>query len=204
GMCLVWAISGLGCSFIILSVIDLYRNLTQQSCEILACLMYAAFMYAFFWLNIVCFHIWKMIVILFNKHIMTAVIHEGDVYDTSRRNPHIFRYCIKRWMLVYHIFGIGGPLILVLVLLTANYSGLSHFDDIHPGIGLNKCWFESQSATLIYFYGPISVLLGINIIYFIWTTIVLMRQMKHCSEKKNQSTKIQVYKSVYLSGYFYV
>ncbi|KAJ8912563.1 hypothetical protein NQ315_006635 [Exocentrus adspersus] len=97
--------------------------------------------------------------------------------------------------------GIVGPVLLLMVVLTANYSGNEFFRGIHPGIGEVKCWFKSETATFIYFYGPISILLCINIFYFIWTTIVLCREMKGCSQKK---TKVQKFRLLLCVRLFFV
>ncbi|KAJ8928418.1 hypothetical protein NQ314_019007 [Rhamnusium bicolor] len=168
GICLVHSISGLAFSFIILGIIDLSYFISHDQCQLLAYLMYISFMYAFFWLNILCFHLWRVIV-----------------------KPNILRF-IKHWLFVYHIFGMGGPLLLLTFVLLANYSGFNYFENIHPGIGEVKCWFKSSTVTFIYFYGPISILLCINIIYFIWTTIVLWKQLKNSSEKKAKVLKFRV------------
>ncbi|KAJ8958741.1 hypothetical protein NQ318_016469 [Aromia moschata] len=177
GMCLIWVISGLASSFIVLAIIDLSNHITQEFCELLAYMMYMSFMLTFFWLNVLCFHIWRVII-----------------------NPKILRFT-KRWQLIYHIFGIAGPLTLLFIVLTANYSGLSYFEDVHPNIGEVKCWFKTPLVTFIYFYGPISILLCINIVYFIWTIVVLWGQMKHCSEKK---TKILKYRLLLCIKLFFV
>ncbi|XP_018567392.1 G-protein coupled receptor Mth2 [Anoplophora glabripennis] len=177
GICLMQSITGLGLSFILLGVINLTQFIPHHHCRLIAYLMYFSFLYAFFWLNILCFHIWKMIV-----------------------NPQILR-SIKRWKMIYHIVGVGGSLLLLLFVLTANYSGYEFFNGIHPGIGDAKCWFKDSTTTFIYFYGPISVLLCINIVYFVWTTMVLCEQMKRCSEK---TAKVQKFRLLLCIKLFFV
>lgn len=168
GICLMQSITGLGMSFIFLGIINLSSFISYHFCRLIAYLMYSSFLYAFFWLNILCFHIWRMIV-----------------------NPRILR-SIKWWKVIYHIVGIGGPILLLVLLLTANYSGMEFFESIHPGIGEEKCWFKDSASTFIFFYGPISVLLCINIVYFVWTTVVLWQQMKRCTVEKAKVQKFRL------------
>lgn len=47
------------------------------------------------------------------------------------------------WPSIYHLFGIGGPVMLVIILVIAH--SMEH-SDIHPGFGVVKCWFQCTAS----------------------------------------------------------
>ncbi|CAG9821110.1 unnamed protein product [Phaedon cochleariae] len=154
GINIIHSISGLAFAFIILSALNFSGGEINNPvvCHMLAYFLYASFMYAFFWLNIISFHIWRQVV-----------------------NPKIFAK-FKSWKLVYYCYGLGGPIFLLIFLLSVHHSDSPHLKHIHPGIGQVSCWFKTTRETSIYLYGPIAVLLAFNVVFFAWTALVLWRQ----------------------------
>nr|XP_023015694.1 probable G-protein coupled receptor Mth-like 10 [Leptinotarsa decemlineata] len=169
GICIIHSISGLGMGFSILAIINLSDYLETIPCHLMAYVMYFSFLYSFFWLNVLCFHIWRQVI-----------------------NPQVIR-SVEKWSLYYHIYGIGTPLFLLTFLIFVNYTDIEYFRSIHPGIGQVSCWFESENGRFIYFYGPMVVLLLVNIILFLWTTIVLWTHSKNCSKTKILKYRLKMY-----------
>lgn len=40
-------------------------------------------------------------------------------------------------------------------------------------------FFSEKKATYLYFYGPIAVILFVNLILFLWTSLTLWREIPH-------------------------
>nr|CAI5821143.1 unnamed protein product [Callosobruchus analis] len=152
GQAIVHSISGKALAYVTLVTIYLGPYLEDVPCHIAAYLLYISFLYAFFWLNILCFQIWRQIV-----------------------NPRPLN-CIKNWKLVYYVYGIGGPLVCWVILAIIHHSDFESIKHLHPGIAETRCWFKTMREAMIYFYAPISVLIVANIVYFVWTLVVLSKQ----------------------------
>ncbi|XP_074037329.1 G-protein coupled receptor Mth2 isoform X2 [Leptinotarsa decemlineata] len=173
GICIIHSISGLAVAFIALAIINLSGYLSVIPCHLLAFIMYFCFQYAFFWQNVLCFHIWRQVI-----------------------NPRITR-SVKSWSIFYHSYGIGGPLFFLVFLIVVNHSNFTFFKDIHPKIAETKCWFESEKGALIYFYGPIIVLLTMNVVLFLWTTLVLWKHSQNSSKTKILKYRLKMYAKLF-------
>lgn len=105
--------------------------------------------------------------------------------------------------IIYHIYGICGPLFMLFILILAHKSNMTIFKNTNPRIGDGLCWFPSMNLclfsfqkyftysfsdfklTLMYFYGPVSVLLISNIFFYIWTIVYICNQrMFDTNDKK--------------------
>lgn len=47
----------------------------------------------------------------------------------------------KQWRTIYYIYGVGMPLIFLIILLTAEHAPGNH---IRPNMGESKCWFDGK------------------------------------------------------------
>ncbi|CAH0550484.1 unnamed protein product [Brassicogethes aeneus] len=152
GICIVNALGGLAFSFTFLVIVNLF-TLEQGLCEFLAFGIYYAFMYSFFWLNTLTFHIWRTTI-----------------------NPKVFDGVkVNCWKMIYLVYGIGGSLVLLVILLNLNYLEAFKGNDLHPDIGNGTCWFQTVEITFIYFHTPMLIILGINLFLFIWTIVFLWK-----------------------------
>ncbi|CAH1983382.1 unnamed protein product [Acanthoscelides obtectus] len=163
GEAIVNSISGKALAYLTLVAIYIIPYLEDVSCYIAAYFLYISFLYAFFWLNILCFQIWRQVV-----------------------NPPLLNH-IKNWKMVYYIYGIGGPIFCWAVLTLIQHSDFEPLKHVHPGIGEIRCWFKTMREQMIYFYTPISILITTNIIYFVWTIVVLSKQ--YTNSRTNQVFK---------------
>lgn len=138
---------------------DLFLAITQVSgaalagpfCVVFAVLMHFLFLAAFFWLNTMCFNIWWTF-----RDLRPASVDKNQ--ETVR-------------MRLYEAYAWGGPLIIAGV--AAALDRLPKTDEyehlLRPGFGEDKCWFYGDMEILAYFFGPVGVLLLINLCLFIAT-----------------------------------
>ncbi|KAL3288886.1 hypothetical protein HHI36_003330 [Cryptolaemus montrouzieri] len=60
GICIIHCLLGLACGFIIMGLNRLSRNKSSNfMCQLEAYSLYFSLLYAFFWLNSYCFHLWR-------------------------------------------------------------------------------------------------------------------------------------------------
>ncbi|XP_072391045.1 G-protein coupled receptor Mth2-like [Diabrotica undecimpunctata] len=167
--CILHSITALAIAYLTLCIINLSEHLEEAPCHFLAYLLYFSFLYCFFWLNVLCFHIWKEVV-----------------------KPKWLAN-VKNWKLLYHIYGIGAPVLAVCWLLIMHYGHPAGLSTIHPGIGISRCWFKTARESNIYFNGPVAVLLIINIVFFIWTIVELWKSSKNCPKTKILKFRVKMY-----------
>ncbi|KZC11292.1 G-protein coupled receptor Mth2, partial [Dufourea novaeangliae] len=133
-------VTSLAVSYIVLSI----QNLRPQEdgdhtiCISLGFLLYFGFVSVFFWLNIVSFNIWR-----------TVWFQSFAIKD-------------KQLFMIYCACGWGGPLCFLISALIAHHMEGTH---LRPGFGERSCWFSGTEQLWAYFYGPIAILLSLNIIY---------------------------------------
>lgn len=152
-------VTSLAVSYIVLSVQHLrpQGDGDQGICISLGFILYFSFVCVFFWLNVVAFNIWRTV---WFKNFMI------------RDKPLFMMYCIYGW---------GGPLcFLVATLTTHNLEG----EHLKPGFGERTCWFSGTDQMWAYFYGPIGILLTLNMIYLGLTSWRLWHQ--YCDYNGNK------------------
>lgn len=136
-------------------------------CRALAVCMHFLFLSAFFWLNTMCFNIWWTF---------------RDFRPTSLERGQ------EAWRLrVYMVYAWGGPLLLsgAAALLDA----LPHAGLLRPRFGERRCWFYGDLEILVYFFGPVGVLLLVNLALFVSTTRQLTCGLWRRDEVKSTSER---------------
>ncbi|KAK9874050.1 hypothetical protein WA026_002408 [Henosepilachna vigintioctopunctata] len=167
GICIIHSLFGLSITYIILGIHRLNTLLTEFECQIYAYALYFAFLYAFFWLNTYCFHLWRT---------TTEPKILGDV---------------KSWKIIYYIYSCGSPILLLLLVIFAQVSGLYIYT--HPRMAEESiCFFGTLEATALYLYGPISVLLSLNIVYFICTVYRMWKEVHQYDGRKLKILKYRL------------
>ncbi|XP_037910901.1 probable G-protein coupled receptor Mth-like 1 isoform X2 [Hermetia illucens] len=122
-------------------------KISGGTCITFAILMHFFFLAAFFWLNTMCFNIWWTF---------------RDFRPTSlEKGQEMFR------LRIYRVYAWGVPLIIsgVAIVLDNIPSGT---DDnlLRPRFGEAGCWFYGNMEILAYFFGPVGILLCINLLLF--------------------------------------
>ncbi|KAL0122294.1 hypothetical protein PUN28_007200 [Cardiocondyla obscurior] len=153
------AVTTLAVSYTVLSIQHLRPNLEDDYviCVSLGFILYFAFMSAFFWLNIVAFNVWRCV------WFKNFRVKEQSLF---------YAYCVWGW---------GGPTCFLIAALTTHHLAGDH---LRPGFGEFACWFSGAIETWVYFYGPIAVLLTLNMIYLGMTSWRLWHQYRDYTGSK--------------------
>ncbi|XP_016979678.1 G-protein coupled receptor Mth-like [Drosophila rhopaloa] len=123
-------------------LLDLW-DLSQGFCMTAAFMGYFFVMASFLWLSVISLHIWL------------------------RLGHYYFEHCFP----AYSLYAWGMALVLTEVTLIAHT--IVENKDWNPRVGFaDRCWINTKDwSAMIYFYGPILILVAFNIIMFILTTI---------------------------------
>ncbi|KAJ8725327.1 hypothetical protein PYW08_003510 [Mythimna loreyi] len=139
-------------------------------CRALAVCMHFLFLSAFFWLNTMCFNIWWTF---------------RDFRPTSlERGQELWR------LRVYMVYAWGGPLLLAgaaAALDALPAAAAAPF--LRPRFAVQRCWFYGDMEILVYFFGPVGVLLLVNLALFISTTRQLTCGLWRRDEVKSTSER---------------
>ncbi|CAH0702111.1 unnamed protein product [Spodoptera exigua] len=139
-------------------------------CRALAVCMHFLFLSAFFWLNTMCFNIWWTF---------------RDFRPTSLERGQ------EAWRLrVYMVYAWGGPLLLAGAAAALDQlppAAAAPF--LRPRFAVQRCWFYGDMEILVYFFGPVGVLLLVNLALFISTTRQLTCGLWRRDEVKSTSER---------------
>ncbi|KAM7347331.1 adhesion G-protein coupled receptor methuselah-like 1 isoform 1-T4 [Cochliomyia hominivorax] len=131
--------------------IELSDTIVAQEalCNLVASSIHFFFLSAFFWLNTMCFNIWWTF---------------RDFRPSSlERNQELIR------LRLYSAYAWGIPLLIATIAACVNLIPESSL--LRPGFGEHKCWFSGERLSIFaYFFGPVGILLSINIMLFVSTT----------------------------------
>ncbi|XP_003706514.2 adhesion G-protein coupled receptor methuselah-like 1 [Megachile rotundata] len=133
---------------ILMAIIQLAVNhLHGGSCKAVAIMAHFFFLAAFFWLNTMCFNIWWTF-----RDLRPASIEKSQ--ETLR-------------LRVYACYAWGGPLLVAgLAALLDHLPPQPQYTFLRPRFGEKQCWFYGDMEILAYFFGPIGVLLAVNLLFF--------------------------------------
>lgn len=149
--CQIYYVFCLFIAELMLSWIQLSKTLIlhETLCNLVASCMHFFFLSAFFWLNTMCFNIWWTF---------------RDFRPSSlERNQELIR------LRLYSAYAWGIPLLIAAIAACVNLIPESSL--LRPGFGENNCWFSGERLSIFaYFFGPIGLLLSINIMLFVSTT----------------------------------
>ncbi|XP_014210183.1 uncharacterized protein LOC106640606 [Copidosoma floridanum] len=142
-----------------------------------AYIVHFSFLASFFWLNVMCFDIWWTFGGLRSLH--------GSV--KQREHKKFIMYSIYAWGCASMLTGICMIMDLV--------PGIPE-DIIRPEFGVASCWFNTNIARAIYFYGPMGITVLCNICLFIITALRISkhqqntaRQLKGSDSKRHDDNK---------------
>ncbi|KAL9912134.1 methuselah-like 10 isoform 3-T3 [Glossina fuscipes fuscipes] len=171
GKSLVCYLLGLSVGYSLLSFNTLLMdpNIDIILCKLSAYTTYYAFVAAFFWLHVIGFDLWH----------------------NFRGSRGINRFQEKRRYLLYSLYAWGMALVfLILTFYAEEISDIPAY--LKPGIGIEYCFLNMLSwSPMIYFFGPIIVIVFTNIIMFIMTAIKIHKVQKEMSKimAREDSTK---------------
>lgn len=117
------------------------------TCVGIAIMMHFFFLAAFFWLNTMCFNIWWTF-----RDFRPTTLEKGQ------------EICRLR---IYIVYAWGLPLLISgLAVIYDNIPEDEHETFLRPRFGERNCWFYGDMEILTYFFGPIGILLCINLLLF--------------------------------------
>ncbi|XP_050546918.1 G-protein coupled receptor Mth2-like isoform X1 [Daktulosphaira vitifoliae] len=147
-----------------------YQN---NICVILAYIIQFSFLASFFWLNVMCFDLWWT---FSGCRPMRGRAKERD----------------SKKFILHSIYAWGGPLIIFFITFYMELSTSLNSTEYQPDFGLRSCWFHTKTATLIYFYGPIGVILLANSLMFIHTALMILKHMREAKVLQGSESKKSV------------
>ncbi|XP_060864130.1 probable G-protein coupled receptor Mth-like 1 [Metopolophium dirhodum] len=122
-------------------------SLRGPLCVFTAIVMHFVFLAAFFWLNTMCFNIWWTF-----RDLRPANLDKGQ------------EACRLR---LYQLYAWGVPLVIAtLAAVLDRIPPDQYMSLIRPKFGEHRCWFYGDAEVLSYFYGPIGILLMMNLTLF--------------------------------------
>ncbi|XP_011139232.3 probable G-protein coupled receptor Mth-like 3 isoform X2 [Harpegnathos saltator] len=128
-------------------------------CIIIAFVIHFSFLASFFWLNVMCFDIWWT----FGGFRSL----QGSVKQRERKK-----------FIMYSIYAWGCASILTIVCAIMDFVPTVPETFIRPEFGAVRCWYKTDKARAVYFYGPMSVTIICNICLFISTALKIVRHKK--------------------------
>ncbi|XP_012064501.1 PREDICTED: probable G-protein coupled receptor Mth-like 1 [Atta cephalotes] len=133
---------------ILMAIIQLAGDsLHGASCKAFAIMAHFFFLAAFFWLNTMCFNIWWTF-----RDLRPVSLEKGQ--ETLR-------------LRVYACYAWGGPFLVAgLAALLDHLPPQPQYTFLRPRFGEKQCWFYGDMEILAYFFGPIGVLLAVNLMFF--------------------------------------
>ncbi|KAL7304127.1 hypothetical protein TKK_0003583 [Trichogramma kaykai] len=125
-------------------------SINDEFCRVLATLAHFFFLSTFFWLNTMCFNIWWTF---------------RDLRPTS-----FAKHQEVRRLKYYAVYAFGCPFLIVAFGAMLDQLSISYdYDFLRPRFGDKQCWFYGNMEILAYFFGPIGLLLMINVLFFLST-----------------------------------
>ncbi|XP_023288842.1 G-protein coupled receptor Mth2 isoform X3 [Orussus abietinus] len=157
-MCYVGALA-LGYSFLFVVQVDHDGAMPYVACKTLAFIIHFSFLASFFWLNVMCFDIWW-------------------TFGGFRSLQGSAKQREKKKFIMYSIYAWGCATLLTAVCMVMDLvPGIpKHY--IRPEFGVGSCWYYTNMARAIYFYGPMGVTVACNICLFVSTAIKIVRHKK--------------------------
>ncbi|XP_063871137.1 probable G-protein coupled receptor Mth-like 1 isoform X2 [Scylla paramamosain] len=134
----------------------------KSTCFIMGIVLQFGFLSTFFWLNVLCFEVWRKIWSL-NKFRPASVV--------------------PIWL--YMLYAFGTPVAIgILTVCMQLFAPDDMPGVVKPRLVQGKCFFEGASSLLLYFYGPIGFLFALNIVFIVHTYWTYRKFEKNCSVLK--------------------
>ncbi|XP_072750318.1 probable G-protein coupled receptor Mth-like 3 isoform X2 [Anoplolepis gracilipes] len=137
----------------------IYMSPIRALCILTAFVIHFSFLASFFWLNVMCFDIWW-------------------TFGGFRSLQGSVKQREKKKFIIYSIYAWGSASILTIVCAIMDFVPSVPKDFIRPEFGVVRCWFTTDAARALYFYGPMSITVVCNICLFISTALKIVRHKK--------------------------
>ncbi|XP_031357284.1 G-protein coupled receptor Mth2-like [Photinus pyralis] len=122
----------------------------------LCCLYF--FTASFFWMNVMSIDIWR------------TFSGKRDISGNTKEHA-------RKLFLIYNAYAWGVPFVLVSLVVILNEC-TSKENWYHPSIGQGLCWFYESIPELLYFYGPMALIIVLNLVLFGVTALKIRKMQK--------------------------
>ncbi|CAB3227193.1 unnamed protein product [Arctia plantaginis] len=145
----------------VMQILLLRDNISRLLCTVLTFVIYFAMNVGFFWLNVMCYDVWK-------KFRKLKVSTGGVSSDETTK------------ILWYSAYAFGVPTVLTILLATLEFSGLEGHK-LLPNLRRRTC-FISGTSKMIYLYTPMLLTCFLNVV-FIALVIIRILQIKKQTQR---------------------
>lgn len=160
GMCLISHMVSMVVTDIFLFILSVSSyGISAIFCLFSAFVLLYSFLAMFFWLNIMCFDIWRVI------RATARVIPLSGILSNDAKKFRL--YCLYGW---------GVPLLVAVVAAIMHTLPEEHAKNIiRPGFGIETCWLLGDMELLIYCYAYVGALFILDLA-FLGHTMFMLRQ----------------------------
>ncbi|KAK8747615.1 hypothetical protein OTU49_016496 [Cherax quadricarinatus] len=146
GRCLMCSVLALCIAQVSTVIVQMATHLlSMTACIFMAVMMHFWYLSAFLWLNVICFNVF-----------LTVWWKSDASYGR-----------VSRWFAIFSAYGWGLALLLTSLAIARDFSEELDGSGLpKPNFGQARCWFSGDDALIIFFYGPTSVVLGLNVVLF--------------------------------------
>ena len=144
------------------------------ACSIIGVVMYHSFLSSFLWTNILSFDVCRTLRLASTRLKVAS-------------GKQMSRYIVYASYALL-ISSISSALVLCLDLDPPRYFTESDFD-LRPHFQQGSCWFQNRLSLLIFFVAPVAIILLINFVLFILTSVIIVKtSASTASAFKSQSS----------------
>ena len=158
-LCMSVTLLGAMALLLIVQLTESFQMLPGSLCVVVALLLQFLFLSSFTWMTMMSFDICQTF-----KGLSTNGRHLYRM-DSKTLDQRVFT--TRFW--IYSLFAWGGPFVFsaLTMLLDSQFFNIPWI--LLPRFGESSCWFYGDLEILIYFYGPISALMIVNLAMFFST-----------------------------------
>jgi hypothetical protein len=125
----------------------------------------------------------------------------GKVYFVSSQ----INQCLtgNHWLrfAVYSLWSWTCPAAFVGTALAANFSADQKLEYLRPGYGDTKCYISNGKAVLIFTFGPLTIIMLLNVIFFIWSACLIRSMGSGIGKATTTPTNFHLYlRLVFIMG----
>nr|XP_050858077.1 G-protein coupled receptor Mth2-like isoform X3 [Vespula vulgaris] len=128
-------------------------------CIVIAFFMYFFFLASFYWLNVMCFDIWW-------------------TFGGFRALRGSMKQRDQKKFIIYSIYAWGVASLFTGICLIMDFAPNIPEGSIRPQLGAERCWFKYNTATNIYFIGPMTISVFCNLCLFISTALKIQQHKR--------------------------
>ena len=158
-LCMSLTLLGAMSLLLLMQMIGSTENIPNPVCVISAICLQFFFLSSFSWMTVMSFDICQT---------FRSLNSNGrHLYRTESKNLDQRMY--KTRFLFYSVCAWGGPVLTSALTFLLDSKLLSNTWLLKPGFGEASCWFYGDLQIFIYFYGPIAILILVNLAMFFST-----------------------------------